>query len=162
MAENINNEVIIQLEEEPKAKRCACKCKCKRSKAEECPVCYEKMTTRTITLKPWSRKVTLKPCKHQFCQRCVNSIVQRLEGGEIFRCPLCRQNVEVKASQPTFLTRIVKWMSNRENIEKTSCHLLLILVVIAIVAYFAYISYFIFVDPRPLVGAQRKLREFFG
>ena len=124
MAQNINNEVIVQLEEEPKAKRCNCECKCKRSKAEECPVCYEKMTTRTITLKPWSRKVTLKPCKHQFCQRCVNSIVQGLEGGEIFRCPLCRQNVEATSSyKPTFLTRIGKWMPKRENLLETFAYL---------------------------------------
>ena len=118
MAQNINNEVIIQLEEEPKAK--GCNCKCKRSKAEECPVCYEKMTSRTITLKPWTRKVTLNPCQHQFCQRCVNTIVQGLEKGEIFRCPLCRQNVEATSSyQPTFLTRLRKWMSKGENLCST-------------------------------------------
>ena len=114
MAENINNEVIIQLEEEPKAKRCNCKCTCKRSKApkvEDCPVCYEVMTTRMITLKPWTRRVTLKPCNHQFCKRCVNTIVEGLENGEHFRCPLCRQNVEDQLVDTSHLTRIRQWKS---------------------------------------------------
>ena len=59
---------------------------------ENCPVCFEVMTNCWIT----SRRVTLKPCRHQFCQRCVKIIWRGLTYDERFRCPLCRQNAEFK------------------------------------------------------------------
>ena len=103
LQEYINNHVIIQLEDE--------------SIADDCPVCLEQMSSRWITLKPLNRNVTLKPCKHQFCQTCVLTIVEGLGNGENLRCPLCRQNVEVKSIQFSLLSRIAKWMSKEENLE---------------------------------------------
>ena len=58
---------------------------------DNCPVCFEVMTNCWIT----SRRVTLEPCKHQFCQKCVKTIWHGLRSNEKLRCPLCRQNAEV-------------------------------------------------------------------
>ena len=145
MAENINNEVIIQLEEE---------------EPEDCPVCLEVMTTRMITLKPRSRKIVLKPCKHQFCQRCVMTIFNGLQNGESFRCPLCRQNVEVKSFQPTLLMKIGKWMSKGENLRITFAVLLAILALSGLIAYYTYLL----TDPlasQRISEQVRKLRAYF-
>ena len=124
LQEYINNHVIIQLEDE--------------SIADDCPVCLEKMTSRWITLKPLNRNVTLKPCKHQFCEKCVLTIVEGLGNGENFRCPLCRQNVEVKSIQFSLLSRIAKWMSKEENLE------------VAFICLFAFLAF----TPEYLIGVH--------
>ena len=144
MAGYINNDVLIQVEEEPKC----------------CPVCFEEMTSRKITLKPKSRMIALKPCKHEFCQRCVMTIFNGSQNGESFRCPLCRQNVEVKSFQPTLLARIGKWMSKGENLRITFAVLLAILALNGLIAYYSYLL----TDPlasQRITKQLRKLKAFF-
>ena len=70
-----------------------------RNEPDDCPVCLDPMNQRIggIIVKPWTRRTTLKPCKHQFCAMCLLTLWKVLyEEGEEFRCPLCRQNADFK------------------------------------------------------------------
>ena len=77
-----------------------------KTETEDCPVCLEEMTSdRTI----------LEPCKHQFCPRCIKTIVEGLGLAEKLKCPYCRQTVEIKFNVPSLRTIQNTWTQERNH-----------------------------------------------
>ena len=110
-----DQSVVIQVEDQ--------------TETEECPVCLEEMTSdRTI----------LEPCKHQFCPRCIKTIVEGLGLAEKLKCPYCRQTVEIKVTVPSLRTIQNTWTQERNHFHMVLKPLLIFCCICAIIGLLVY------------------------